>query len=196
MHAYSSNVNPGPVLGVISLGAVAVAIGTNALTESMGWTADWFWSAPSVAAAFGLLYLLVDQWVWRWKLVQKLGVVVPDVGGTYTGRLLAPPWREGADPTNRVISLRVKQTWTRISVQFEIEPVSSVSRSLTAELVRVGDDSQLTYTYVNEVQPGVADDDMRDHDGTAKLVIHRDGSARGRYYNYRGRQGTLEVQRA
>ena len=36
---------------------------------------------------------------------------------------------------------------------------------------------------------------MGDHDGTAEVMITIDGAFEGRYYNFRGRQGTLRLTR-
>jgi hypothetical protein len=53
------------------------------------------------------------------------------------------------------------------------------------------------YTYRNQTRPGVADQDMNDHDGTAEVVIDtQTGELHGRYFNFRGRQGTLTLTRA
>ncbi|MDO9356237.1 MAG: hypothetical protein Q7T55_21245, partial [Solirubrobacteraceae bacterium] len=178
--------------------AVVLAIGASRAFAALQIEPDWLWSAPTVAAAFGALYALLEHRAWRWRWVRALGIVnTPVVEGVYVGRLQAPPWRPGVPATDRPATVSIQQTWKTISITFAIDqPASSTSRSMTAELLRLGrDTAQLTYTYTNNVTPGVADPDMHDHDGTARLVILETGAATGRYYNFRGRQGSLTLQR-
>lgn len=74
---------------------------------------------------------------------------------------------------------------------------TSRSRSVAASLEPSGHrDAHLTYTYKNEIRPGIADDDMHNHDGTADLDFDTlGGTASGKYFNARGRQGTMTLRR-
>lgn len=198
MHVYSSDDSRSGGLAAIAVGAVVLAIIADAVFRASGLGPTWLLSAPTVATAFGLLYGLMERHAWRWKWVRVTGLIhTPVIDGTYAGRLLAPPFEPGRPETDRPITVKISQTWTRVGIEFWIDdPKSSTSHSFTAQLRQVGHDgAQLTYTYTNRVQPGVADPDMGDHDGTATLVISDDGKAHGRYYNFRGRQGTLELRR-
>ena len=195
MHAYSGDDrHRTAALGVMAVLAVAIAIGVNWVFSHATAVPPWLMSAPAVAGVFGLLYLLMDQYAWRWTITRRLGLTdIPIVDGEYRGRLVST--YEGVELPVRVV---VDQTWTKVAIRFEVvEPVSSTSYSVTAGLNSAGRRSaRLTYTYRNQPRPGIADSDLRDHDGTAELVIDTDGgSASGRYYNYRGRQGTLELLR-
>ena len=194
MHVYSDCENRASALGTIALLAVIVAIAANALIDGFGILPAWLVSAPTVAGAFGLLYKAADKIGWRWSLLRRIGLIeTPVVEGTYEGHLVS-----SHQNTSVPVRIRIDQTWTRISVRFEvIEPASSTSYSVSAELRRVGhDDARLTYTYRNQPQPGVAEDDMKGHDGTAEVTIgHATGRVSGRYYNFRGRQGTLTLAR-
>lgn len=84
---------------------------------------------------------------------------------------------------------------TAIAVRFEVTGTStSTSRSVTAGLDQSGHQRAcLTYTYRNQASPGVAPEGLNDHDGTAELHIDGDGQMRGRYYNLRGRNGSLHL---
>ncbi|WP_432457577.1 hypothetical protein [Cellulomonas iranensis] len=155
---------------------------------------SWIVSGPTVAGAFGACYWLMEAHAWRWPIVRKLGLVdTPDIEGVYIGKLVS-----SYNSTDLPIRVCIDQTWTRIAVRFEVvEPESSVSHSITAGLSLAGHThARLTYTYRNQTRPGVAEGDMKDHDGTAELLfdLSRD-SARGRYYNLRGRQGSLTLTR-
>ncbi len=152
-------------------------------------------SAPTVAAVFGILYGVLDKWAWRWRVLRATSVITtPVVSGNYVGLL-----RSSYNGTERAIVLDVEQSWTRIVIRFSVTDVqSSDSISLAAAVTDIGQHhARLTYVYRNTVRPGLADADMNDHDGTAELTLDtKAGSATGRYYNYRGRQGTLALTRS
>lgn len=195
MHAYSGEEQGRTTaLGAIAVLAVIAAIGLNWAFVRQAIAPAWLFSAPTVAGCFGLLFLAMDRTLWRWAPVRSLGVVnTPNIDGTYEGTLTST--YHGA--TTRPVRIAIDQTWTRIAVRFQvIEPETSTSYSMTAGLGRSGHQrARLTYTYRNQTRPGIADTDMNDHDGTAELEFHEDGTVTGRYYNFRGRQGTLALSR-
>lgn len=192
MHAYSFAGDRLRAFGLIAFLAVIFAITANTVSDKVGLGPPWLVSAPTVAAVFGILYGVVDKWAWRWPLLRVTGVInTPVVSGHYEGRL-----RSSYQNTELPITIDIEQTWTRLIVRLKVlSPQSSDSISLAAALRDVGQHrAQLTYVYRNTVRPGFAEPDMNDHDGTAELTIDAvDHTATGRYYNYRGRQGTLEL---
>ncbi len=194
MHVYSSNDSHTSALSTIAVGAVLMAIGLNAAFQALGIGPAWLFSPPTVAAAFGLLYRALDTVGWRWSWLHRLGVVqVPVVQGIYEGTLVS-----SYGQTTVPVRICIDQTWTRIAIRFDVlEPTSSSSYSVTAGLSSDGHRrARLTYTYRNQTRPGVAESDMNDHDGTAEVVLDPDtGVLGGRYFNFRGRQGTLTLTR-
>lgn len=195
MHVYSSCGSRTSALGVTALLAVLLAIAANALTTKFGIGPAWLVSAPTVAAAYGLLYRGLDRLAWRWSVLHRLGLIeTPIVEGVYEGQVVSS-YRQATLP----VRLRIDQTWTRIAIRFEVlrPTASSTSYSVAANLDRAGhDDARLTYTYRNQAQPGVAEVDMYDHDGTVEVTVDRTrGSITGRYFNFRGRQGTITLSR-
>lgn len=193
MHAYATGSRTA-VYGYLAVFAVVIALVLNRLADATEFTYGWLISAPSVGAAFAGLLGLFDTWAWRWQWLRTLGVTAtPVVDGTYVGTIRSTYG-------NAVINVRVsiEQRWLRVLIRFEVlGQATSTSRSVAAAITDEGHkDARVTYTYVNQIRPGIADDDMRDHDGTAELVITPDGRATGRYFNARGRQGVLELTRA
>jgi hypothetical protein len=182
------------VLGILGFLAVLVAIGTNAIFDAVGLGPAWLISSPAVAAAFGILYGLLDRFAWRWAILRRLGLIeTPDASGCYEGSLCS-----SYNGTTLPVELVIEQTWTRIVVRFRVvSPATSESTSLSASIVSVGHDvARITYAYRNTVRAGFADVDMNDHDGTAELTIDKSSEiVSGRYYNYRGRQGSLDLRR-
>lgn len=195
MHVYSSSENRTSALGTIALIAVLIAIAANAAFDALEVGPSWMVSAPAVAAAFGLVYRFVDTVAWRWPLLHRLGVIqTPVLEGTYNGQLVS-----SYQQTTRPVRVCIDQTWTKIAIRFDVlPPTSSTSYSIAAALAIEGHQhTRLTYSYRNQTRPGVADVDMNDHDGTAEVVIDgRTGELNGRYFNFRGRQGTLTLSRA
>ena len=194
MHRYSSDDKRMPTLAMIAIGAVVLAIMANAVVERLGVGPAWLFSAPAVAACFSLLYRAMDTAVWRWPLLHRLGVVcVPVLQGTYEGQLVSSHAQ-----TTRQVRVCIDQTWTRIAIRLDVfAPTSSTSGSTTAGIFADGHfRSRLTYTYKNQIRPGVADSPTNDHDGTTDVVIDaRSGELTGRYFTQRGTQGTLTLRR-
>lgn len=190
MHAYSGVGNRTPALGAIAVASVVLSITLGALFDLVNVGPAWLFSAPAVAASYGLLYQAMDRWMWRWKLFRSLGLVdVPDIEGRYVGYLVS-----SFNKVRLPVHIDIDQTWTQIAVVFQVnDPPSSTSVSTAASLSRQGHNTaRLSYTYRNAIRPGVAASDMTDHDGTADVVISA-GELKGRYYNFRGRQGTLDL---
>lgn len=192
MHAYAGG-NRIPMLSALATISVIIAIAISVLLHALNFEYDWLVSGPTVAASFGLLYKFVDVVAWRWQWMRVLGLIdIPVVDGIYVG-LLHSKFTGGTLKAR----VRIEQTWSRMQVRLDLpDDSTSTSNSVAASLARVGHrDAQLVYTYKNQIRPATADDDMRDHDGTADVEIDPAGNLVGRYFNARGRQGELELSR-
>jgi hypothetical protein len=194
MHAYASSQPRTSGYAAIAVVAVIISIAANGVAERAGFPPSWLISAPAVATSFGLLYKFFDRWAWRWRTFSRFSLgEIPDIEGTYEGNLVST-----YDGTTVPVRVCVDQTWVNIAIRFDVlGNATSTSRSLTAGLDRTGHtQARLTYTYRNTIRPGIAEHDMNDHDGTAELHFAVDtGMVEGRYYNFRGRQGTLSLRR-
>ncbi|NYF09772.1 hypothetical protein HDC94_000928 [Leifsonia sp. AK011] len=181
------------MLSTLASISVLIAIVTSALLQKIEFEYDWLVSAPTVAASFALLYKFVDIVAWRCQWLRALGLIdIPVVDGTYVGLLHSKHTGEAIRAR-----VRIEQTWSRMQVRLDLpEAATSSSTSVAASLTPIGhNDVQLVYTYKNQIMPASADDDMRDHDGTADVVIEPGGRLTGRYFNARGRQGELRLER-
>ena len=72
---------------------------------------------------------------------------------------------------------------------------TSTSISYMANVSDEGASTRLGYCYRNKANPGVADDDMGDHEGATDVSITSDGNLSGRYFNSRPRAGSIEAHR-
>lgn len=193
MHAYGTDQSRLPGYAAIAVVAVILSIVTGWLVDTTGWQASWLVSAPAVATSFGIVFRLYDRWAWRQRPAGIDLGNMPNVEGTYEGQLVST-----YKDTTLPIRVCIDQTWTQVAVRFDVlGTTTSTSLSMTALLRRTGHaETRLLYTYRNEIRPGVAAPDMRDHDGTAELTFDlRTGEVSGRYYNARGRQGTMSLRR-
>jgi len=194
VHQYSEPVNRVPLLGLIAVVALLVSISTSTIFDKLGIGPPWLFSSPALAASFGILCKLTDTRIWRWRTLRRMGLIdVPVVDGKYFGNLVSS-YRKVEIP----ISVEIDQTWTRISIRLEVlEPKSSRSTSITAAVFPIGRQaSGVNYSYKSMVQPGIIGLQLGDHDGTADVTInHITGEMTGRYYNFRGRRGTLTLIR-
>lgn len=192
MHAYATNSRT-QVFGGLAVVAVVIAIACNRAVDATGFSYGWLISAPSVGAAFVALLGIFDVWIWRWRWLHVLGAVgTPVIDGTYEGTI-----RSSYAATMVPVRVVIDQRWLGILIRFEVlGTTTSTSNSVTAAVYSEGrNDARLTYTYSNRIRPGIADDDMADHDGTADVTVMPDGRMHGRYFNLRGRQGVMELQR-
>ena len=192
MHAYATDSRTS-VYGALAVVAVAVAMLCNRAVDATGFSYGWLISAPTVGAAFVALLGIFNVWAWRWRWLHLIGAVgTPVIDGTYEGTL-----RSNFAGTVVPVRVVVDQRWLGILVRFEVlGTTSSTSTSLTAAVHAEGHhDARLTYTYSNRIRPGIADDDMADHDGTADVTVTPEGLMYGRYFNLRGRQGVMELGR-
>lgn len=197
MHAYSTDESRVGVYSLLAIVAVVLAWCIVAITSRLSWP-QWLVSAPSMAAMFAVVYRLFDRWVWRWGICRRMGLVeIPDLSGRYEGTLVSTFTDSEGRPVERAVALDVVQSWTRIKIEMTVRSgqSSSMSTSALGSVKSDGTASCLTYIYRNQVNPGLADADMGDHDGAADLRVYADGRVSGRYFNSRPRAGTMTLQR-
>ncbi|MGF1652948.1 MAG: hypothetical protein ACFCUP_06475 [Actinomycetales bacterium] len=198
MHAYASYGNHVRVYGLLAVVSV-VSAWTLYWLSGLVALPQWLISVPSVAGVFGLLYVAFDRWAWKWKVSRLLGLSpTPDLSGSYDGELTST-YRstEDGEYFKVAIEIEVVQSWSKLAVTLSVKRGTSTSRSISAmaAMTQHGEATRLVYVYRNQVSPGIADEDMRDHEGMADVVITRDGRLEGRYFNSRPRSGSLLAQR-
>lgn len=138
----------------------------------------WWVDGISVFGFYGLFLYLFDRYIWKWNLIQKIGLVkIPNIAGTYEGTLLT-----SFDGFKKPIQINVDvfQTWTKISVNWKT--ATSSSRSLVASILTNAEPNILTYQYLNEPKTS-APSTMHMHRGTAISDITTDALNGGCYTN-------------
>ncbi len=146
-----------------------------------------------VIGAYGFLYSLFDNFVWKWPLLRMLGIVDgPDLSGRWRGTLISS--FDGKKEVPAV--LEITQTFSAIRVDMYFEKSSSTS--LLASFVRERNGQlALHYEYQNDPNE-IADETMNVHYGSARLVYVQDRhNLDGTYYNpdryERGHFGTIRI---
>lgn len=194
MHPYSTDSNEREQiisgLAVISVGLAWVLF--QCLT-AVHFLTPWWLDAPSTMGIFGIFYTAFDKVLWRQGWVRRIGLVkVPDLEGRWQGHV-----RSSFDQNSREheVSVRIKQSWTRISLV--LESTRSASQTLVGSLqVDTPEGPVLSYQYRNEPKPDALGT-MQIHYGTARLVLRDAAVLDGDYYSGRGRQnyGSIHLEK-
>jgi len=163
--------------------------------RTMQFTFPWWLDAPAVMGFYGLFYAIFDRFLWRMRIVRKIGLVkLPDLNGTWKGYVVSSFNQHG---TKYNANIEIHQSWTRIGIILKTETSNSQSQIATI-LTENPNSTVLSYEYRNEPKPN-AITTMHAHRGTARLTLKRESQVfEGEYYTGRDRQhfGTLFFERA
>lgn len=148
-----------------------------------------------VLGAYGLLYKMFDEHLWKYLPWNCFGVVdFPNLEGRWEGKILSS-YNNRSTPYKS--ALEIKQTFSQIKVCMYME--RSRSYSLIADFIKdeTGQTS-LHYEYRNEPNQR-AESTMNIHLGTGSILFHADKMAiEGEYYNSprygRGNSGNYEFK--
>jgi hypothetical protein len=154
---------------------------------------------PAGTVAFGVIFWLYDQLLWKVKIWKFRVSGIPDLRGTWKGTIDIRRGEEVSDGVECTVT--VKQTWRTISIEFATTDTSSHSL-----MAKIGTRSEggLHYEYAVHAYPGArlekdSKEKMIDHGGTARLKPENDDwtSLKGGYYNDEGfhRWGTYTLNR-
>ena len=192
MHSYDAEGRP-RITAFLAVCSILVVWLLHAGLGAVDYQPRWWFSVPSFAGVFSVVYWAFDRWVWRINLLRKSGIVpIPNLNGRWDGTA----W-SSYDPSGEgyAVSLVILQRWTRMVITLETE--TSQSRSITASL-KLADEPNPTLSYLYRNEPkATAPETMNIHHGTT--VVELKGSVlEGRYYTGRGRvtYGTVKLTRA
>jgi len=153
------------------------------------------WVFAPLGLLFYLLYFeLFDRFLWRVRVFRALRIVdVPDLNGVWEAALKSS---FSHLKTEHRIFVRIRQTWTRISVTSDMS--DSISTSVTAAVRMTDKTVELIYTFDSRTK-GKAGEVIQKHSGTAWLRLSPDRTQfAGQYFTGRGRNnvGSLRLRRA
>ncbi|UOQ83978.1 Cap15 family CBASS effector [Gracilibacillus salinarum] len=181
MHEYSIDVERNTVFfGLASISIIISGL-VSSLINTIIITIPFMEFTVSIAAMglFGILYSIFDKFIWKWKLLRKIGLVqTPNLNGTWKGEFRSSyyDFKEGFPAV-----LFIEQTWSRICIRGKFN--HSKSSSHTASLkVNDGGGIKLFYSYYNDKDPEQYKKGMSNHRGYGHLQIIN-GSMTGHYFN-------------
>ncbi|GJQ55615.1 MAG: hypothetical protein HKUEN07_21840 [Rhodocyclaceae bacterium] len=186
MHGYASdNFFRGPkVYFAFGALAIAAASGLRALVAMPQLTGHIDAAALSAGAIYGGLIFLYECWGWRWLSTIK------NLNGTWVGSITTS--HNGGTTVPCV--MRVRQTWTRMTIELETE--QSRSRTTMAALYEdQPGDVGLKYEYVSEPR-NLSVHTMHTHRGVCTLAIaaaSEEMRLSGDYFTGRGRETRGEI---
>jgi hypothetical protein len=148
---------------------------------------------PTAFACYAALHQLFDRYIWKWKILRKVGVVLtPDLNGTWTMATTSSVSEYKVKYEGR---LRIEQTWSRISLFFEGSNATSMSQ-MASFVIENHSLFRLEWEYLSRKRPEFSQEDYM-HYGMTRLQwtggdsMH---SLEGDYYTDRSRHQYGEVQ--
>lgn len=150
---------------------------------------------PAAISIYALVGIVFVKWAWRWPILRRWLIKVPDLQGTWRGRLKSdwvnPDTGQGVAPIPIVIVIR--QTFASISVVMMTPESSSYSTAAEINALPGTDQIFITYTYTNRPKATIRDRSQI-HDGAANLkVAMSPPSLEGEYWTSRKTRGDFEV---
>ena len=191
MHSYDVE-GRGRVVVALTTGSFLLVWLLHIVLGAIDFSPQWWLSVPSFAGVYSALYWLFDQYVWRWGLLRKLGLLtVPDLSGHWIGEVDSSYGPEGSSSS---VTATVSQRWSKLAIT--LETTQSRSRSFSASFRTENvPRPEISYMYINEPK-GRAPETMQMHRGTVSLELNGD-CLEGDYNTGRGRReiGTLKLTR-
>ncbi|MPY95011.1 MAG: hypothetical protein GEV08_18720 [Acidimicrobiia bacterium] len=149
-----------------------------------------FYSGAVMLAGFVLAGY--DRWLWRWKPLQRLRIVPPDLHGTWKGTLASawinPATGQGIPPKTAYLVVRQRA----LSVTVTMLTDESRSNSTLGRVSRIDGSCRLDYLYLNRPDLRV-EHRSRMHHGSTVLDAAGTPAERlhGRYWTDRDSKGEL-----
>lgn len=191
MHSYASDSQDRTVVQwCIATIAVVVAYAYFLASSYFKFTLPWWMEAPSILGVYGVGHWLYDTVLWKKTLFGFHLSQIPNCNGTWYGPVYSS--HEGGSQREGMITIR--QTWSKILVEFESTTSSSLSRMASFNITP-GPSHGLIYEYTSDPRSH-ADPAMHAHRGLAFLKLNQNRNClEGDYYTGRdrGTQGTMKM---
>ena len=143
--------------------------------------------APSGLAIFGLLFLLFDNFLWKFSLLYRCGLIrIPNLNGQYNGFMTSAK-KIGEIP----VKVSIYQSYSKIRIRLETQSKLSYSYSIMASFETVDPNSfRFNYEYFSTYTPEQGE--LQTHYGVTRLRLEStnnrfDGEQQGSYYTDRER---------
>ncbi len=144
---------------------------------------------------YGILTWFYNDVAWKWKCFKALHGI-PDLSGEWEGNL-----KSSFNDKEIPMEMKVKQTWSKISIQTDFTKTNSLSSSNVAAIYVDGSKgTQIFFGYSNDSYD--ISSKMQTHAGYNILTLLNDNKIKARYFNDRqnpdpkikgGNKGTFEL---
>jgi len=192
MHSYASDsIDRWIAPWGIAIGAIAVAYVYYALSSGYQFSLPWWCETPSIMLTYGLFHWIYDYRLWKGRFLGLRLSQIPNCNGTWHGEVNSS--YDGKTAIEGI--LLVKQTWTKIALEFRTASSTSYSRMASLN-VTPGASQGLIYEYTNDPRAD-AKETMHAHRGFSFLKLSQDGNwLEGDYYTGRDRTsfGTIRLR--
>lgn len=136
-----------------------------------------------------LLLWMFNNWLWKFKWINKITGNIPVLDGDYSGYLIST---YDSRKKKRDLEVSIKQTYLKTIVKTKTKESSSIS--LDASFWTIDEDVRLIYTFFNEPKATFRQrSDM--HYGTAELHVVSHNELEGNYYTDRKTTGEIVLKR-
>ncbi len=151
----------------------------------------WFICIPSPFVVFGLLWLLFDRYLWKFSILHSIGLIkTPDLSGEWHGNLQSS---HDEYHTLHLISLKINQNWTSISLFLDTD-VSSSQSEVASIYINNPMGPVVNYLYLNDPNPKTPET-MHIHRGTTTLRYDASkDTLEGSYYTDGKRKNYGEIR--
>jgi hypothetical protein len=200
VHEYvSTYVDRRKWVGALAVAAVAASFGIGALFHHFGLSI--VVAPPTALTLFSAIFALFNHFLWRLAIRGHTLGRIPDLRGDWEGAINIRVGQKGKPSEQIPCMVKVKQTWSRISIEFST--TDTHSKSVMASLGPRGEGG-LRYEYHVEPSNGAKSDgsptaNVKNHYGTAHLKPVDDAwkAMTGKFYNDEGfqRWGKYELTR-
>ena len=177
MHPYATDSNERKnVIFILAVLSIGFGYLLHLFINLINFPWPWWLESPSFIGIFGLCYEIFDRRLWRVKWIRKLGVVkIPDLNGRWKAE-----GRSIKRDENYSAEVKIKQTWTKMSIVMNTQFSSSYSITATV-LVHQPGRFMLSYEYVNQPKANALPT-MHSHRGTTILRIRNENLLEAEYY--------------
>lgn len=176
MHQYSVDYDR----KIIYFTLVVISISLTSLINLI-FTFSHFGMSVTGFTIFGLVFVVFDKFLWKWRFLFKLGIVkTPNISGKWEGNL-SSSYHDFKEEMPACIV--IKQTWSSILISGNFNQSKSYSISANLE-TNNGGRTVLRYVYTNENNLAKSNGTMSSHSGLTTLEFTlNEGITEGKYYN-------------
>lgn len=181
MHEYSIDVENNKVIFYLSVISIFISSGLTTIINLLITKIPYIEITISITAIsiFGILYSLFDKFIWKWEILNKLGIIkIPNLNGKWEGQFQSSyhGFKEYLP-----VALVIEQSWSKICIKGKFNHSNSSSNTASIK-VDLGKEVKLLYSYYNDKKPEYYKMGTSNHRGYANLEID-ENSMEGNYFN-------------